>query len=118
MFWQKLLLRVLLSGGIVVAASEIAKRNSLFGALLISLPLASIMAIIWLHHDTGDVEQIAIFSQEVLWLVVPSLVLFIALPVLLTRGVEFWPALGASMVLTGVCYAIGALIATKVAAPV
>jgi hypothetical protein len=118
MIWQNLLLRFLLSGGIVVAASEIAKRNSLFGALLISLPLASIMTLIWLYHDTGDVEKIAIFSQEVLWLVLPSLVLFIALPVLLTRGVDFWPALGVSMILTGAFYAIGALIAAKVVAPV
>ena len=118
MIWQNLLLRVLLSGGIVVAASEIAKRNSLFGALLISIPFASIMTLIWLHHDTGDVEKIAVFSHEVLWLVLPSLVLFIALPALLTKGIDFWPALGASMVLTGVCYAIGALIAAKVVAPV
>ena len=114
MVWQNLLLRILLSGGIVVAASEVAKRNSLLGALLISLPLASIMTLVWLYHDTGDAERIAVFSNEVLWLVLPSLVLFIALPLLLARGMDFWPALWISMSLTAGCYAGGISIANKV----
>lgn len=118
MIWQNLLLRVLFSGIIVVAASEMAKRNSLFGALIVSLPLASIMTLIWLHHDTGDTEHIAGFSREVLWLVLPSLVLFIALPILLSRGVDFWPALGSSAALTALCYVLGAYLAAKTAAPV
>ena len=118
MIWQNLLLRVLFSGIIVVAASEMAKRNSLFGALIVSLPLASIMTLIWLHHDTGDTEHIAGFSREVLWLVLPSLVLFIALPILLSRGVDFWPALGSSAALPALCYVLGGYLAAKTAAPV
>ena len=116
MLWQNLLFRVLLSGGIVVAASEIAKRNSLFGALLISLPLASIMTMIWLHYDTGDAEQIAVFSKEVMWLVIPSLVLFIALPVALAKGMDFWPALGLSVLLTSMCYGFGLMLASRLVA--
>ena len=107
MQWQNILLRLFLSGRVIVAASEIAKRNSLFGALIISLPLASIMTLIWLYHDTGDAEQIAVFSKEVMWLVLPSFVLFISLPILLIRGFDFWMALLISTVLTAVCYLLG-----------
>ncbi len=105
--WQDILLRIFLSGGVIVAASEIAKRNSLFGAFIISLPLASIMTLIWLYHDTGDAEQIAVFSKEVMWLVLPSFVLFISLPILLIRGFDFWMALLISTVLTAACYLLG-----------
>ena len=107
MAWFQLAVRLLLSGGLIVAASEIAKKNDVFGALIASVPLLSILAMIWLYNDTGDTEQIASFSKNIVWLVIPSLVLFLALPMLLHRGIDFWPALTASVVLTLLAYAMG-----------
>ncbi len=98
----------------MVGASEVARRSELLGALLVSIPLVSILAMIWLHNDTRDAEKIADFAEGVLWLVIPSLVLFIALPVLLRRGVEFWPAMGVAVGLTMVAYLIGLWIASRV----
>lgn len=114
MVWWQLAIRWVLSGGIVVGASEVARRSELFGALLVSIPLVSILAMIWLHNDTRDTEKVADFAEGVLWLVIPSLVLFIALPVLLRRGTEFWPAMGVAVGLTVVAYLIGLWIANKV----
>ncbi len=54
MAWLQLAFRVLLSGGLIVGASEIAKKNDVLGAFLASLPLISIFAMIWLYNDTGD----------------------------------------------------------------
>ena len=88
-----------------MAATELAKRSTMAGALLISLPLASIATLIWLHIDGQETEQLALFSKEVLWLVIPSMVFFLSLPILLNRGVEFWPSLMCSVTLTAVCYA-------------
>tara|TARA_B110000483_G_scaffold92305_1_gene113818 strand:- start:1238 stop:1588 length:351 start_codon:yes stop_codon:yes gene_type:complete len=105
MAWLQLVFRLLLSGGLIVGASEIAKKNDVFGAFVASLPLISIFAIVWLYNDTGDTEQIAIFSKDIFWLVIPSLVFFLALPLFLQRGMEFWPALGVSMFLTLLAYA-------------
>jgi F0F1-type ATP synthase assembly protein I len=99
-----LTLKVLISALIVVAVSEIAKRSTLFGALVASLPLTSILALIWLYQDTKDVNRVATLSGEILWLVIPSLILFIALPLLLKRGVAFYPALGAAAVCTALGY--------------
>lgn len=107
MAWMQLAIRVLLSGGLIVGASEIAKKNDVFGALLASLPLISIFAMIWLYNDTGDTEQIATFSKDIFWLVIPSLVLFLTLPVFLQREIDFWPALSISIVLTISGYFIG-----------
>ena len=88
--WLKILISALLIGGI----SEISRRNSNIAALLASLPLISILSMIWRYHDSHDAGRIADFSWSVFWYVLPSLVLFIVLPVLLTRWqVPFYGAL-------------------------
>ena len=92
------------SAAIIVAVSEIAKRSSFLGGLLASLPLTSLLAFIWLWHDTRDAQKVAALSTSILWLVLPSLVLFLVLPLLLKRGVSFYPALGASVVAMLVAY--------------
>jgi hypothetical protein len=112
MAWLQLAARLLLSGGLIVGASEIAKKYDVFGALIASLPLISIFAMVWLYNDTGDTEQIATFSKDVIWFVIPSLVLFLTLPFLLQKNIDFWPALGISIILTILAYALGLKIAS------
>lgn len=85
-----LIVKAALSGVIVAAVSEIAKRSPGFGALVASLPLVSILAMIWLWRDTGDAERIAALAQSTFWLVLPSLPLFLVLPLLLRHGLTFW----------------------------
>ncbi|ODR98528.1 hypothetical protein AUC68_08910 [Methyloceanibacter methanicus] len=97
-------IKVLLTSVLVVAVSETAKRSALFGALIASIPLTSVLAVIWLYVDTGDTEKIARLSTGVFWLVVPSLVLFVSLPILLRAGLEFYPSLAVSMALTVAAY--------------
>ena len=63
---------------LIVAISEVAKRSSLAGALLASIPLVSVLAMIWLYVDTKDIEKVSNLATSVFWLVLPSLVLFIA----------------------------------------
>ena len=87
-----------LSAAILVTVSEIAKRSSLLGGLLASLPLTSLLAFIWLWQDTRDAARVAALSTSILWLVLPSLVLFLVLPGLLKRGLHFYPALGLAVV--------------------
>ncbi|MGY8754458.1 MAG: DUF3147 family protein [Candidatus Poseidoniales archaeon] len=106
MIWWQLVIRAILSGALIVGASELAKKNGLLGALIASLPLVSIMAIIWLYNDSSDLEKISQFSKGVFWLVIPSLALFISLPIFIKRGVEFWPALGLACLMTIICYGV------------
>ena len=96
--------KVLATAVLVVAISEVAKRSSLMGALLASIPLTSVLAIIWLYADTGDTEKVADLATGVFWLVLPSLALFIALPLLLRAGVPFAPSLVGACAITVACY--------------
>jgi hypothetical protein len=92
--------KVLLTSVLVVAVSETAKRSALFGAILASIPLTSVLAMIWLYVDTGDTEKVARLANGIFWLVLPSLVLFVSLPLLLRAGVDFYASLAASIALT------------------
>jgi hypothetical protein len=102
-------LKVGLSAILIVAIGEIAKRNPLLGGLVASLPLVSLLAMIWLYIDTDNSNAVADLSMNIFWLVLPSLVLFIVLPFLIHKGWAFYPALGAAV--TATCGAYAAMMA-------
>lgn len=101
--WQYAL-KISLSAVVLVAVSELAKRSSFWAAALASLPLTSLLAFVWLYLDSGDVQKIGALSHGIFWLVLPSLVLFITLPLLLRSGFGFWASLSASCIATAVAY--------------
>ena len=88
-----LVLKTLLSAAILVAASEVAKRSTLLGALIIALPLNSMLAFSWLYIDTKDPLRVAALSQSVMLLILPSLAFFVLMPVSLKAGLSFPVAL-------------------------
>ena len=87
------LTKAALSGLIAAIVSDVAKRSPAFGALVASLPLISIMAIIWLWRDTGDTNRIASHMEATFWYVLPSLPMFLLIPAMLRGGIGFWTAL-------------------------
>jgi hypothetical protein len=99
-----LILKALISGAVVAAVSEIAKRYPGLGGLVASLPLVSVLGMIWLWRDTHDAENMAAHASGTFWFVLPSLPMFLVIPALLRRGVPFWGALGAGCVLTMALY--------------
>jgi hypothetical protein len=104
--WQ-LVAKVAITAAVVVAISEIARRSSLWGAVLASLPLTSLLAFVWIYLETGNVQSIASLSQSIFWLVLASLPLFLVLPLLLRSGWPFWPSLaGACGVTVGAYFAL------------
>ena len=99
-----LVIKAVISGAIVAAVSEIAKRYPGLGGLVASLPLVSVLGMMWLWRDTHDPQRMAAHATGTFWFVLPSLPMFLAIPALLKRGVSFWPALGAGCALTMALY--------------
>jgi len=97
-------LKAALSGILVMAASETARKSPALGALIASLPLVSVLGMIWLWRDTGDVARIASHAQATFWYVLPSLPMFLLMPALLRAGVHFYLSLALSCLLTVVLY--------------
>ena len=100
------LVKLLVSAAVIVLASELAKRSGWLGALLVALPLTSLLAMFWLYHDTGDARQVALLARSIFWLVLPTLALFLAFPWAVDRGWGFWRALGLGVGASLASYAV------------
>ena len=98
-------LKIFLSAALLVVVAEASKRSTLLGALLVSLPLTSLLAFTWLYLDTGDTARIADLSIETVWMVVPSLALFVVLAWMLRAGHGFWLSLAVACTVTAASYA-------------
>lgn len=98
------LLKAGISGVLIALISEVSRRSAGFGALIASLPLISVLAMIWLWRDTQDTARIADHSQATFWLVLPTLPMFLTLPWLLRNGWGFGLALGLSCAMTVALY--------------
>ncbi len=98
------IVKLLITVVLIVLISELAKRSTLYGALLASVPLVSVLAMIWLYVDTRDSARVAALSGSIFWLVLPSLALFVVLPVLLKAGVNFYLSMAIGIAATVFCY--------------
>src|SRR5881628_239481 len=85
-----LVIKAAISGVIVAAVSEIARRYPGWGGLVASLPLTSLLAMLWLWRDTGDPQRVAELAASTFWFILPSLPLFVVLPLLLRSGIGLW----------------------------
>jgi hypothetical protein len=101
-----LFIKAAISGAIVAAVSEIARRYPGWGGLVASLPLTSLLAMLWLWRDSGDAERVAELSVSTIWFFIPSVPLFIALPLLIRSGVGFWAAMAIVVAGTLALYAL------------
>lgn len=99
-----LAIKAVLSGIIIAVVSEVAKRYPGLGALIASLPLVSLLGILWLWRDKPDVPNMASHIEATFWFVLPSLPMFLVIPAMLRSGVNFWLALVAGCALTVALY--------------
>ncbi len=108
-----LVLKALVSGILIAAASEVAKRFPGVGALIASLPLVSVLGMIWLWRDKPDAENMAAHAGATFWYVLPSLPMFLLIPALLRAGFPFWLALTLGCILTIMLYSAMTVLAPR-----
>ena len=101
-----LAVKAALSGILIAIISEVAKRNPGIGGLIASLPLVSVLGMIWLWRDKPDAANMASHAQATFWFVLPSLPMFLLIPAMLRQGFGFWLSLLAGCALTICLYAI------------
>lgn len=104
------LIKLFASAAIIAAVSEIAKRNTILGGILASLPMVSLLSMIWLYRETGDAARVGALSVSIFWLVLPSLVFFVALPLLLKARWNFYSSLGLSVAIMLMAYGLMLLV--------
>ena len=98
------LTKLAITAVLIVSISEISRINTFIGALFASIPLVSVLAMLWLYIDTHDVEQISSLTISIFWLVLPSLSLFVILPLLLKAQVPFYASMTIGLAIMVGCY--------------
>ncbi|MFW2351296.1 DUF3147 family protein [Qipengyuania sp.] len=96
--------KALLAGVMIAAIAEVGRRLPTMGALIASLPLVSILGMIFLWMARPDAENMARHAEATFWYVLPSLPMFLLIPLLLRQGVNFWLALGVGCAATILLY--------------
>jgi hypothetical protein len=99
-----LAIKAALSGVIIAIVSEVAKRYPGFGALIASLPLVSLLGMMWLWHDKPDTANMAAHVEATFWFVLPSLPMFLLIPWMMRTGIAFWTALAIGCAVTILLY--------------
>ena len=98
--------KTILTAIIIIIVSEVAKRSSLLAAIIISIPLTSLLAFIWVFWETKDSEKIIDLSYNTMIMSVPSFTFFIILPIMLKFKFNFSISIIISILSTSIAYYI------------
>ena len=107
------LVKIISTTCIIALVSELAKRTEKLGAFIGALPLVSILIIFWIFLETGDVEKVGNYSMYAFWYVLASLPVFLFVPYVLKRGVNFYLTMGCSVLVAAICLLFAALAAKR-----
>ena len=94
------IIKVIISAIIILVATEVSNRSTILAAIIIALPLVSIISLTWIWFETKDVEKISIISTQIFWFVIPGLPMFLLIPIFLSRGLSFFISLSISCAIT------------------
>jgi hypothetical protein len=101
-----LLIKASVSGILVAAISEVARRFPGWGGLVASLPLVSLLAMTWLYVDTRDTVKVAALASSTFWFFLPSMPMFLIIPWLLRSGWSWAATMALAIAVTLVLYAL------------
>lgn len=82
---QYLIVKYLVTAGIVVLVSEFAKRSDKLGGLIAALPMVTLLTLIWLYVEQQPTSKIANHAYYTFWYVLPTLPMFLLFPYLLPK---------------------------------
>lgn len=99
------LAKAVISGLLVALISTIARRYPGWGGLVASLPLVSVMAMLWLYGETRETEKVAALAMSTFWFLLPSMPMFLLIPLMLRSGWSFGVTMVTAVVVTMLLYA-------------
>ncbi|MDA0766833.1 MAG: DUF3147 family protein [Verrucomicrobia bacterium] len=116
--WDKLLnftwmdgAKLFLSALVIVLVTKVQVFNDRLSALLIALPLTSLLAMLWMRAEKQSSERIANHAEGTFWFVLPTLPMFLVLPWMLRQGWGFGISLTLNCLMTiGLFFALVAIL--------
>nr|WP_321238252.1 DUF3147 family protein [uncultured Tolumonas sp.] len=107
-----LISKYLITAGMVVLISELAKKSDRIGALVASLPLITILTLVWLFIEGQPESKISNHAYYTFWYVIPTLPMFILFPYFMSRF-GFIMTLVISILLTAVMFILFAALVKR-----
>jgi len=98
------IIKTLVTALIIVLVSEIAKKYTWTAAVIVSIPLTSLLAFIWLYYDTRDVQKVIDLSLGTIVMTIPSILFFILLPIMLKFKQNFTFSIVVAVLSTSLAY--------------
>ena len=98
--------KIVLTALIIFSIAQVSERSTLMAAVLASIPIVTVLSMMMMHHEGQTAMEISGFAKDIVWLLIPSLLMFIVMPLLIDRGWEFYPALGAGLATTIIGYIV------------
>ena len=111
---MRFLIKVAVTSLIIAGASELGKRSVAAAAILASLPLTSLLTILWIYRDSGDAQKVISLSYGIAWAVIPSILFLLTLPLFLRSGIKFGPAIVSAGAVTFAGYSIYVFVLSRI----
>jgi len=102
--------KYLITAFLIVVISEVSKHSGKLGALVASLPMVTVLTLIWLYIDKAPTEKLHAHAYYTFWYVIPTLPMFLVMPFLFDQGWSFWPNLLVNILMTMSLFAIFAYV--------
>jgi hypothetical protein len=112
-FMLMLVIKYAVTALVIVLVSEVSKRSDKAGALISALPFVTIMVMIWLYLERQGSQKIGNHAYYTFWYVLPTMPMFLVMPWLMAKGVNFWIALVICAAVTLVSFVITAMVAKR-----
>jgi hypothetical protein len=87
------IVKLFLTALIIHFVTKIQLIDDRLSALLIALPLTSLVALLWMHQAGQSSQRLANHAEGTFWFVLPTLPMFLIIPWMLRHGFGFYATL-------------------------
>ena len=109
--WEKIfsistadVVKLIITALVILFVNKIQLVSDRVSALLIALPITSIVAMLWMHQGGQEPQRIANHAESTFWFVLPTLPMFLVFPWMLRQGWGFGLSLVANCLMTVVLF--------------
>jgi uncharacterized membrane protein (GlpM family) len=98
---MQFIIKLLLTNVVILACTFIGKRHPTLGGLIATMPLTSLIVLVWLYSDSPDNYRLLTdYTVGVLWGIIPTILFFASVyvcfrkqlpfPLVLSAGFAVW----------------------------
>lgn len=89
-------IKLLLTNAVIIGCALVSRKFPSLGGLIATMPLTSLIVLFWIHSENpGDSRLLTLYTQGVLWGIVPTILFFAAAFFCFSRQASLMQAISA-----------------------